>query len=138
MGPRSCTSPRRGHPDLDHLGGRLQPRLDAGPRGRAALRNPGIPDLVHLVDGANVLQPDRRLQELRLVRARLGKEPVDGGKNLLCLRAHTLARGLIRGQASEIDGVAVNDDLAQPRPDIDTIDGHKPLPLDWSHSYTQL
>src|SRR5690349_22460334 len=73
--------PRSGHPDLDHLGGRLQSRLDTGPRGRTALRDPGIPDLVHLVNGANVLQPDRRLQELRLVGAGLGEEPVNGGKD---------------------------------------------------------
>src|SRR5262245_10731509 len=138
MGPRSCTSPRRSHPDLDHLGRRLQSRLDAGARRRAALRDPCIPDLVHLVDGADVLQPDCRLQQLRLVGTGLGKKPFDGGEAFLRLRAHTLACRLIRRQACEIDGVAMNDDLAQPRPDIDAIDGHEPLPLDWSHPYTRL
>src|SRR5258705_12696062 len=136
--PRSSVSPRRSHPDLDHLGGRLQPRLDAGARGGAALRNPSIPDLVHLVDRADVLQPDRSLQKLRLVGASLGQESVYGGQDFLRLRAHALARGLIRGQAGEIDGVAVDNDLAQSCPDIDAIDGQHSLPLDWYHSYTQL
>src|SRR5262245_27711472 len=41
-------SARRGHHHLDHLGGRLQPRLDAGARRPTAAHDPGVPHLVEL------------------------------------------------------------------------------------------
>jgi hypothetical protein len=56
----------------------LQQRFDAGARGRAAGRHPGVPHLVHVVHGADVGQPDGGAQELGLVGAGLRQIAVDG------------------------------------------------------------
>src|SRR5262245_32675781 len=83
----------RGHHDLDHLGRRLQPRLDAGARRTRAPHHPGVPDLVELVDGAHVLQPDHRLHKLRFIGAALLEQAVDLGQDFLGLLGYALARG---------------------------------------------
>jgi predicted TIM-barrel fold metal-dependent hydrolase len=61
--------PRRRHHDFDHLVRRLQPRLDASASRRASRHNPGIPNLVEVFDGADVLKPDHGEGSQALLRA---------------------------------------------------------------------
>jgi hypothetical protein len=64
---------RRRDPNLHLLLRPLQQRFDAGARGHAAGRYPGVPRLVHVVHGVDVGEPDGGAQELGLVGAGLAK-----------------------------------------------------------------
>jgi hypothetical protein len=98
-------------------------------RGRVAGRNPGFPDLVHLVEGRDVGEKNLRRQELRLVAAGAGKELVDGFENVERLFGDALARRLLRDLAGEINRIAVNDRLAHARSGLEALDGHCVSPL---------
>src|SRR3954451_14554558 len=52
---------------------------------------------------------------------------VDGREHVLRLPGHAFAGRLAGDDAREIDGVAVNDDLAHARSDFETLDGHTDL-----------
>src|SRR5262249_33528851 len=107
----------------------LQQRLDAGARRRMTERHPGIPHLVHLVDGADVGKPDGGGEELRLVGAGLGEKAVDQREDLAGLLGETVPHHLVRGEPGEIDGVAVHDHLAHARIAVDAFNAHSLLPL---------
>src|SRR5882672_93250 len=62
--PGTRELPCRRHHDLDHLGRRLQPRLDARARRPTARHHPGVPHLVEFIHRAHVLQPDHGLNQL--------------------------------------------------------------------------
>src|SRR5215831_12221451 len=110
--------------NLDLLLRPLQQRLDAGAHRRLSRHRPGVPHLVELVDRADVRQPDRGGQKLGLVGPGLGEEAVDEREDLGRLLGEALADRLVGGEAREIDGVAMDDDLAHPRSGIDALYGH--------------
>ena len=68
----------------------------------------------------------------------VARKPSICDRMLLVCSAGIFTFRIIGDDAGEIDGVAVDDDLAQPCPNIDAIDGQRNLPLDWYYSYTQL
>src|SRR5688500_5785852 len=119
--------PRCGHLDLDLLVGTLKQGLDAGARWRAAGHHPGIPDLVHLVDGADIGKPDRSSEQLRLVGPGLRQERIDEREDLAGLLGDTLTERLVRDQPGEIDGVAVHDHLAHAPISVDALNAHVTL-----------
>ena len=52
---------------------------------------------------------------------------VDGREHVLRLLGDALAGGVAGDDAGEVDGVAVDDDLAHARAGIETLDGHMVL-----------
>src|SRR5262249_56341495 len=68
-------------------------------------------------------------QQLRLVGAGLRQMAVDDREDLLGLFGGALAPGLVGDDAREIDGVAVDDDLAHARPGFKTLNAHWVLRL---------
>ncbi len=87
-------------------------RLHAGSRRRAALWQPGRPDLVHRVAVANVLEPDLCLQQSRLVGAVLLQQRIDLRQRLLCLAGDVL-RQILGGAALQEDEIMILDSLRQ-------------------------
>src|SRR5262249_20884406 len=67
----------------------------------------------------------------------LGQEAVDQREDLGRLVGEALADRLVGGEARQIDGVAVDDDLAHPRPGIDTLYGHRES-CGWSLNWRDL
>ena len=92
--------------------------FDGGARGRMAGHDPGIPNRVHLAEGRHVGQPDIGGQQLCFIGARLGEVALDGGEDFPGLLGDALARVLMRDNSGKINRVAVDDDLAHPRPDF--------------------
>src|SRR5438876_695075 len=68
---------RRGDHDFDQAARVGELGLDAGAYRHVLRIAPGGPDLVHRRTVANVGNPDGRGENLRLVAAALGKQPVD-------------------------------------------------------------
>src|SRR5688572_1662585 len=54
---------------------------------------------------------------------------VDDRQDVFGLVGHAAAGRLVGDDAGEIDGVAVDDDLAHARPGLKTLDGHAVLPV---------
>ena len=54
---------------------------------------------------------------------------VDDRQDVFGLVGHAAAGRLVGDDACEIDGVAVDDDLAHARPGLKTLDGHTVLPV---------
>ena len=95
----------------------------AGGAGRRVLRiDPFVPDRVHLGKVLHVIQPDDRLQQLRLVGAGRLEQPVDGCENVRRLLRNRLAVAYLAG---EVYGVAIDHGLGHARADFDTTDGHQ-------------
>jgi hypothetical protein len=67
-----------------------------------ALRNPLVPDLVHLAKCRHVRQPDDGLKDLRLVRTYLGEQLVDRGQNIARLRLDGLAFAYLTGEINRV------------------------------------
>src|SRR5262249_45379901 len=64
-------------------------------------------------------------QELRLLGTGFGQVAIDGGEDFPRLLGDALAGILMRDDAGEINGVAVDDDLAHPRADLLAFNVHE-------------
>ena len=121
IGP-SHTSARGDDNDFDQHPRRRHTGLAGGPARRVHWVHPGVPNRVHLVVVADVSEPDLDLKQLRLRAAHLGQQCVDLGED-----RPGLVPGALHpfcGLPAQIDGVAVDDHLGHPRPDMMARDLH--------------
>ena len=85
-----------------------------------ALRDPSIPDRVHLGEIIHGGQPDGGLQDLCLVGTDFSQQTIDIGENILCLLGDASAGGA--DLARKIDDAAVDDSLAHARSGFNAFD----------------
>src|SRR5262249_57273079 len=94
-------------------------------------RHPGGPHLVHLGPRSDVGEPDVGFEQLALVGPAFREIAVDHREDFARLLGDAFAAGFVRGQAGEIDRIAVHHRLAHEGPGIVTLDGHTRTPLLW-------
>jgi hypothetical protein len=87
-------------------------------------RDPRLPCRIHLGERGDVGKINRGGKNFGLVRTGFGEQAVDLGQDLVRLLAHSLAFGLIRDLAGEIDRRAVNDGLRHARTGLESGDAH--------------
>src|SRR5688572_27580505 len=111
--PRGCASTRssatllrRHHHDLHQRARVGELRLDAGTCGQVLRVGPRGPDFVHRRAIADVGDPDRRGEDLRLVRSGLRQQPVDLVEDFLGLTLDVRLQ-LFGDDAGKVDGVSM-------------------------------
>src|SRR5690625_3673610 len=92
---------RRDDDDLDARAGHGDADLAAIAGRGGALRNPCVPDLVDLVIVVHVVEPERGLQQVPLVGARLLQKRVDPREAALGLRGDGVALADLAGQIDD-------------------------------------
>src|SRR5690606_5253644 len=110
--------------DLDRVVRVRELALDAGARRRVAGRDPGVPHLVHFIEGRDVGEPDVGGEQLRFVGARLGEQLVDGRQDVPGLLGDRGAARILRDLTGGEHHVAVDHALAHPRPDLEALNAH--------------
>src|SRR3954454_25041468 len=122
---------RCGDHDLDIVARRCKPGLDGGACRRVSFGYPPVPNRVHFSESRHIGEINRRAQQFRFVASSLCKMAIDNREHLLGLLRHAAAGRLVGHDTSEIDGVAVDHDLAHAWTRIEALDVHVALPLVW-------
>src|SRR5215203_7299939 len=118
--------PRGEHPDLDGVLRRGEPRFDASARRGTPGRHPRVPDRVHLAKSRHVGEPDRRLDQFRLVAPGLREGAVDLRKNVARLLGDGFSCRLLGHVTRKVNLVAVHYEIGQALADSEPLDLHHP------------